>query len=158
MPRPTPRILDRSLDFLAGDVHIASEARSRALGLVAAQEIEQQIRVPLSGEAGSGWGFADRWVGFEWPFIYAPASRGPNPFSKPHFNYGIEHLSGQSVLVIIHASVIRWKTTSNGLTVGAQIRYAASAPTFEGTAVTYSAVAHLTFQGWAAETEEGEGA
>lgn len=155
MPRPTGG-LERAIADMTIGVEQHRQTRHKQLRYTAGKEIEQQIRVPLAGEASNGWGFADQGVGFLLPFIWLPAQRAA-PFKTPHFSYGIEHQAGTKELVIIHASVIKWRIDSSSRVTGAKIRYASSAPMMaEGVMTEFSATAHLTFQGWACEGEEGE--
>lgn len=148
--------LERALADITIGVAQSRERRGKKLDYTAGHEMEQQIRMPIAGEAGNGWGHTDHGVGFKFPFVWLPAQRGA-PFRTPHFSYGIEHQGGTVQLVLIHASVLRWNINSSSRVLGARIRYAASAPMLEGeSAVPFTAIAHLTFQGWAAPSEEGE--
>jgi hypothetical protein len=149
--------LERAIADMTIGVQRHRDARRKQLSYTAGTEMEQQIRVPLAGEAENGWGYFDKGVGFKFPFIWLPGQRGA-PFKTPQFSYGIEHLSGTNQLVLIHASIIKWNIDSSSRVTGAKVRYAASAPMLgEGEHSTnFSAVAHLTFQGWACSTEEGE--
>lgn len=148
--------LERALVGMTIGVEQHRQKRHKQLHYTAGREMEQQMRVPLSGTVGNGWGFIDRGVGFLLPFIWLPAQR-PVPFKTPHFSFGIEHEAGINVLVLIHAAVIHWNIDKSSRVRGAKIRYASSAPMLaEGETKNFSATAHLTFQGWACETEEGE--
>lgn len=155
MPKSTGG-LERAIADMTIGVELHRQKREKQLKHTSGKEMEQQIRVPVAGEASNGWGFSDRGVGFLLPFIWLPAQRGA-PFKTPHFSYGIEHLSGTGELVIINAAVVKWKIDQSSRVTGARIRYASSAPMMaEGEMAEFSAVAHLTFQGFACETEEGE--
>lgn len=153
MPRGAGQ-LERVLDGLTVGLLTDQRARESQLSHAAGSEVEQQVRVMLQGEADTGWGAADRDVRWPLSFIWAPAQRDA-PFRTPHFSYGIEMRTGTQELIIVHAHVLRWITNDSSLVEGATIRFAASAPSAVA-AVKFSAVAHLTFQGYAAETEEGE--
>jgi len=153
MPRPQGQLERALVDLTIGEEHGQRE-RQRIDEGVGLHEIEQQVRVPVSGTAGNGWSFADKGVGFQLPFEYAPVQRGA-PFRTPHFSYGIEHVVAGSQLVLIHASVLRWNVDPSMRVLGAGIRFAVSAPTAEGETVPFSAEAHLTFQGFAGEIESG---
>lgn len=144
--------LDRSIDALTAGLLGGQAARKRQLAYSAAREVEQQVRVPLSGEAGSGWGTTDKTVGFVLPFVYAPDQRGV-PFETPHFSYGVEMGVGTIVPIVIHAHVLHWIQNDSSWITGARMRFMAQAAGEE--VIKFSAMAHLTFQGWAAESEEG---
>lgn len=150
--------LDRTLDTLTLGLIGGKDDHDKQLAFSAAGEMEQQVRVALSGEAANGWGFVDTPVAWEFPFLAAPAQRSA-PYGTPHFSYGIELRSGTQELVVIHAHVVSWKIDPSSWVTGAIVRFASSAPMLEEKAtVNYSAIAHLTFQGFACESEEGEGA
>lgn len=153
MPRATGQ-LDRVLSGLT--VGLLTDQRDRHIQLAhsAGEEVEQQVRVLVQGEVGGGWNHTDRDVYWTLPFIWAPAQREV-PYRTPHFSYGVEMRSGTEQLVIVDAHVLSWLTNNSSLVEGARIRFAASAPNTTA-AFKFSAVAHLTFQGYAAETEEGE--
>jgi hypothetical protein len=136
-------------------VQQSRDQREKQLSYTAGTEMEQQIRVPITGKAENGWGYFDKGVGFKFPFVWLPVQRGA-PFKTPQFSYGIEHTSGTTQLVIIHASVLKWNINRSSRVEGAKIRFAASAPMLpEEHSTNFSAIAHLTFQGWAAP-QEGE--
>lgn len=151
MPRPLGQ-LDRALDALTTGLLGGKIKRDRQLSYSAMREVEQQVRVPLSGEAGSGWGSIDKTVGFLFPFIYAPDQRGV-PWKTPHFSYGVEMGVGTNVPIVVHAHVLHWIENNSSWITGARVRFMAQAAIEE--VVKFSALAHLTFQGWAAEYEEG---
>jgi hypothetical protein len=147
--------LERALVDITIGATQSRQQREKKLSHTAGTEMEQQVRVPLAGKAENGWGYFDQGVGFKFPFVWLPVQRGA-PFRTPHFSYGIEHKSGTNQLVLIHASVIRWNIDSSSRVHGAKIRFAASAPMLgEGQSNDFSAIAHLTFQGWACQ-QEGE--
>lgn len=155
MARPIGQI-DRTLDALTIGVVKDKEARDRQLSYSAGTEMEQQVRVPLSGKVANGWGFVDDDVAWSLPFIWAPGQRNAN-FKTPHFNYGIVLEVQTEELIVIHAQVVRWVINDSSWVVGATVRFASSAPQLaEGEELDYAATAHLTFQGLGAETEEGE--
>lgn len=153
MPRATGQV-ERVLDSLTVGLLTDKAARDRQLEHSAAREVEQQVRCGIQGELGNGWSHVDRDVYWTLPFIWAPAQREA-PYKTPHFSYGIEMRTGTQALVVVHAHVLKWIVNNSSLVEGATIRFAASAPT-SSSALAFSAVAHLTFQGYAAETEEGE--
>jgi hypothetical protein len=155
MSRPTGQ-LERAIADLTIGVHREKDERHRKLHAIGGKEMTQQFRVPLAGTAGNGWGFVDGPIGFKLPFLWLPAQRGA-PFKTPHFSFGWEQTSGTNELVLVHAHVIKWNIDSSSRVVGARVRYSTSAPMVaEAQVVNYSGIVHLTFQGWAGETEEGE--
>jgi hypothetical protein len=147
--------LERGLVGLTIDIHREKDQRTRKLDEVAGHEIEQQIRAPISGTAGTDWTFIDRGYGFLYPFVWRPMQRGA-PFKTPHFSYGIEHVTGSDELVLVQAAIVKWNINTSSLVVGARVRFSAQAPNASLVPASFSAVVHLTFQGWAGETEEGE--
>ena len=92
---------------------------------------------------------------FEYPFLYAPAQRLV-PFDRPHFTKGFELTSGAATLVHLDAQVLSWDINESNWTIGAKIRLYAVAPLMDTTPVAFSAIAHLTFQGYAAYAEGEE--
>lgn len=149
MPRPRGQV-DRTLDSLGAGLLLGKHKRDHQLGYSRLREVEQQVRVPLEGEASNEWGYADKEVNWELPFVGAPAQRDA-PFTTPHFSYGVELGAGSGSLIVIHASIVKWNTNIQGYIIGAVTRFMASAPGGEG--VAYTAVMHLSFQGYAAEFE-----
>lgn len=146
--------LERSLAALTIGVHQGARQRRRDLYDTRIGEYEQQVHVPLSGEATADWGYADQAVAWEMPFLYAPLQRRV-PFPTPHFTYGIEMTSGQSALVLIAAHVIDWTVTDQQWYVGATVRFAACAP-LATDPQPYAAIAHLSFEGYATSAEIDE--
>lgn len=155
MSRPVGT-LDRTLEDLTIGFHRHVEHSKRQKSFTAPHEVEQQVRVEVAGEAGNAWGFTDRLVNWKLPFFYAPAQRDP-PFETPHFSYGFEHNVQTGELIVAQASILRWIKNKSSWIVGAEVRFAVQAPNLTGTsAIPYSLTSHLTFQGWAAEAEQGE--
>lgn len=146
--------LDRALGSMTIDLLQNRDFRKRTLYDTRTGEYEQQVHVPFSGAAGSLWGFADQAVNWEMPFVYAPAQRRV-PFETPHFTYGIELLNPGSSLVHFGAHVVAWNITDAGWYIGATVRLCVVSP--DATVqVPYSAIAHLSFQGYAAYAEGDE--
>jgi hypothetical protein len=155
MSRPVGS-LDRTLEGLTIGFHKHVEHSKRQRSFTAPHEVEQQVRVEVAGEAGNAWGFVDKIVNFKLPFFYAPGERDP-PFATPHFSYGFEHGVQTQELIVAQASVVEWIKNKSSWIVGAKVRFAVVAPNLTGeTAIPYSLTAHLTFEGWAAESEMGE--
>lgn len=153
MPRGVGQV-ERVLEGLTVGLLTDKAARDRQLGHSAGREVEQQVRCGVQGELGNGWSHVDRDIYWTLPFVWAPAQRDA-PYKTPHFSYGIEMRTGTTELVIVQAHILKWIVNDSSLVEGATIRFAASAPN-STSAHTFAAVAHLTFQGYAAETEEGE--
>lgn len=150
--------LERTLVELTVGVHQGAAQRKRALADTHFGPCLQPARVPLSGSAAAASAFTDAAVQWEDPFVYPPP-QSRWPFHIPHFGYGIEMTAGQGELVVIHAHVIGWTVTEEQWYVGATVRFAISAPAADPTAtaaVPYSAIAHLSFTGYAAPAEADE--
>lgn len=154
--RPTGQ-LEKSLAALTIAIDQGHRERATALEDSHTGEHFQQVRVDLSGNATAVWGFSDTDVAFALPFLYAPSQRAV-PFKLPHFTHGIEFKVTPESFVLLNAQVVGWHETEEGWIVGAKVRFAVCAPNFQagGAAITFSATAHLTFQGYAtyAESEE----
>jgi hypothetical protein len=153
MGRPAGQ-LERSLAALTIGIQHGTAQRKRALKDTVTGEYEQQVHVPLDGSANTGWAFTDAAVQWEMPFLYAPLQRRV-PFPAPHFTYGIEMTAGKGELVVIHAHLVGWTITDAQWYVGATVRFAVCAPNALA-ASPFSAVGHLSFEGYAtmAETDE----
>lgn len=144
--------LERSLVRLAIGSHQALVDRHNALVSSLSGEYDQQVQIAASGAASSGWGFTDTPVSWEHPFIYAPLQRN-QPFLTPHVSHHFEFTSTLSALVLAHVHVLSWNQNDQGWFIGAKVRVAVCAPDVT-TPVAYQAVVHLTFQGFAAPTDE----
>lgn len=144
--------LEKSLAALTIGVHQSAQERHRALIDAHAGEYEQQVHVPLAGQAGLGWNFTDKVVNWELPFVYAPTQRRV-PFATPHFTHGIEFIEAPNDLVLITAHVVKWSISEEGWYTGATVRFACNGP---NSPIKYSAIAHLSFQGYASPAEGDE--
>jgi hypothetical protein len=153
MSRPKGQ-LQRSLAALTIGVAQGAQQRKRTLADGYTGEYEQQVHVPISGYGAPAYVFADVAVNWELPFVYAPMQRRV-PFTTPHFTYGIEMVGSSGGLVIITAHVEAWTTDASSNFTGATVRLAATAPIAEAV-FPYSAVAHLSFQGYATYAEGAE--
>ena len=153
MARPAGQ-LERSLAALTIGVHQGAAQRVKALSDTVTGPYKQVVHVQLTGSATATWGFLDRDVQWELPFLYAPL-QWRVPFRTPHFEPGIEMTAGQGELMVIHAHVIGWTVTESQWYVGATIRFAVAAPN-AATPTPFAAIAHLGFIGWGtmAETDE----
>jgi hypothetical protein len=156
MSRPAPGQLEQSLSALTIGVVQGKEWRERVLSDTHSGEWHQQVQLQFSGSAGNQWGFVDHDVYFEYPFLYAPSQRLV-PFDRPHFSKGFENLTPSSTnLVHLDAQVVNWITNDSNWIIGATIRLYAVGPNNDVTAEPFSAIAHLTFQGYAAYAEGEE--
>lgn len=175
MGRPIGQ-LEKSLASLTIAIKRGADERHAALADGYTGEHVQQIHVDLSGVAASDWGFADKDVNFLMPFVYAPAQRQV-PFEVPHFTYGIEFKVPPAGIVAITAHVLSWRQTPEGWITGAKVRFIAMAPGSQpvantvtkpregapiragatsGGGVSFTATAHLSFEGYATYAEGEE--
>lgn len=151
MSRPAGQ-LERSLAALTISVAHGSRQRQKALDDSRTSEYEQQIRIPLSGQAGVEWVSTEKQFTWEQPFLYAPLQRKV-PFSTPQFTSGIE-FSSKNGLVVVHAHLVAWTITEENWVIGATIEFAAGAPNAApDTVVSWSAIAHLSFEGYSTYAE-----
>lgn len=155
MSRPGGQ-LERSLAELTIGVAQGQARRQLALDDSATGEYEQQVRLPFSGHAASGWGFSELTVRFELPFLYAPLQRRV-PFETPHYRKGLEIIESKGHPLLLDVVVIGWETSDEGWCTGARVRLAVCAPgQVPPDLVPYKAVAHLSFQGYATYAEGDE--
>jgi hypothetical protein len=155
MSRPKPGQLERSLSALTIGFAQGQKLRADILTDTHSGEWHQQVQLQFSGSAGNQWGYVDHNIYFEYPFLYAPSQRLV-PFDRPHFSKGFENLTPGTSLVHLDAQVIEWTTNDSNWIIGATIRLYAVAPANDVTAEPFSAIAHLTFQGYAAYAEGDE--
>lgn len=151
MARPHGQ-LERSLHKLTVGTQLDMRARERALAAGRSGEYDQQVRVAISGEATERWGYTDIPVTWEHPFIYSPLQR-KLPFEAPHYVCGVEFAKPPAALVIVVPHLIDWLQSDASWYIGAKLRVAVSAPG-QTEPVAYSAVLHLTFEGYAFPTDE----
>lgn len=129
----------------------ARDARDAEMGL---SEIMQQYQVRFSGVSDSAWGFAPVTLTFDFPFFYAPGQRDSD-FDRPHFWYGAETTgadgTGAGIAIAFSAVVSAWvEEPKNGAIVGATVQIGVC-----GTVqAAYEGIAHLTFQGFSALSED----
>lgn len=142
------------LGFHIGEQVKAKKAEGAASRL---RETDQQFQVPVSGEAGTAPTWEQIKVTFDEEIFFAPAQRD-NPLEEPHFTFGSSMQS--EVPVILHATVQRWIQDSAGNFTGAVVNIGSSGATGDAP-IPFSAIVHLTFQGFSAPnypvTGEGEG-
>lgn len=155
MSRPGPGQLERSLSALTIGVVQGQKFRERGLSDTYTGEWDQQVQVEFTGTAGSQWGWTDTDITFEYPFLYAPAQRLV-PFDRPHFSKGFELLGASITLVHLDAQIVAWNINDNNWTIGATVRLYVVAPLADVEPLAFSAIAHLTFQGYAAYAEGAE--
>lgn len=153
MGRPLGQ-LERSLAALTIGVAQGRERRARSLADAFTGEWEQQLRLDLSGQAAGGWGWGDRRVTFDIPFLYAPLQR-TIPFETPQFTYGVEMTQTTDTLVLVHAHLLKWTINRQGWITGATLRFGVQAPAATAP-MPFSATVHLTFQGFGTTAEQEE--
>jgi hypothetical protein len=129
--------------------------RQRILSDTHTGEYEQQVQLKFSGTAGNEWGYVDADIYFQNPFLYAPAQRMV-PFDRPHFSKGFELLNAGPTLVHLDAQVTDWHINESSFIVGAKVRIYATAPSMTTAPQPFSAIAHLTFQGFSTYAEGDE--
>lgn len=154
MTRPLGQ-LDRALAALTIGVHQDAKRRHRTLMDGYTGEFEQQFQVAISGTAGNTWGYVDQQFTWEYPFLYAPLQRRVD-LPTPMFRSGIEFTNPPPQVILLHAHLIDWAYSPESWIIGATVRFAVCAPTVTTTAVPYSAIAHLAFQGYASLPEGAE--
>jgi hypothetical protein len=135
--------LERIVTDLTIGVHRGLQERERALESSRSGPYEQSVQVPINGQASSGWGYVDKAVTWEHPFVYSPA-QSRLPFATPHVSHHIEFTRVLSDLVIAHAHVTSWIQDVRGGFIGARVRVASCAPNTTGT-VPYAGILHLKF-------------
>jgi hypothetical protein len=149
-------LLAASLSNLTIGVAESIKGRKASLRDTFTGEWEQQVHVPLTGVAQNTWGYADAKVVFDIPLMDAQSQRMV-PFTTPHFTHGIELKQTGPTLLLINAHVLKWTVNEYGWTCGATIRFSVQAPLLTGTNTSaYSAIAHLSFQGYGCIPEEDE--
>lgn len=146
MPTPSHR-LHRAMEGVTLGVVKSTRAREQRDLEMGLAEIMQQFRVSFSGTVGTAWGFAATVVHFDFPFYYAPGQRDPD-FDRPQFWYGAETDLHMAVSVVVRG----WELDpENDAVVGAGIAIGVCGAIAD---VPYTGVAHLTFQGFSALTED----
>lgn len=152
--RPQTGQLERSLEALTIGVHQGARRRSRVLADTHTGEYDQMVQLNVTGLAGNEWAYDDQPVTWELPFLYAPAQRRV-PFDRPHFKPGFEVLQPTDVLIHLGAQVVGWNINDSGFFIGATVRVYIVAPLVTEQ-VSFGAIAHLTFQGYATYAEGSE--
>jgi hypothetical protein len=150
--RPRPGQLERTLsDITLGVERVRRRSHQQAKDS-GGNEAQQQIRIPISGTVASGWGFVVTQVGFLYPFLWLPVQRQA-PFETPHFSYGFD-FEGYGGL-IGHAGIKKWNIDDSMNVLGATVEIGVTSPNTTKTEEPFRATVHLTFQGYAADYEEG---
>lgn len=144
-------VLARSLEDITIGVATSLRQREHNLKDTHTGEWEQQIHLPISGNAIAAWGYGDFPVQFEMPMLAARSQR-MSDFDKPHFTHGVEMTNSQN-LVLFAVHVLAWTINDSGWTVGAMIRIGVSAPLGN---TPYAANVHLSFQGYGGLAEGDE--
>lgn len=156
MARPVGS-MERSL--AAVTIGMARDQKSRRLALADTHqgEWEQQIHLPISGQATNVVAHVDCDVSWELPFLYAPQQRQV-PFEVPHFTKGFEQTVQTAALIRYDAYVTQWAKNDQGWITGAVVRIIVDAPNVPavGPAIPYQATAHLSFEGYATMPEGDE--
>jgi hypothetical protein len=144
--------LQRSLSALTIGVVKGQEARRDALAPMKLGEMVQHQKLEISGRIGSSPVTTIQTVEWPYPFVYAPAQTDSD-FEKPHFNYGIEFDHVPSSVPHIMVAVIDWLDDDDGFSTGAKLAVTAFIP---GAAKKrqLNAIAHLTFWGFGAPSED----
>lgn len=135
-------------------VHMGNRERQQSLRDTHSGEYEQQVHVPLTGQAVAAWASVDKQINWQMPFLYAPMQRLV-PFEVPHFTYGIVFSIPPPQLVLLDAHVVSWTIVEEGWITGATMRFGVSAPG-AASPVPYGATANLSFQGYCTLAEGDE--
>lgn len=154
--RPSTGQLERALTKLTVGVVQGQELKAQLGADQYTGEADQQIELQFSGKAGNQYASTDKKVPFQYPFLHAPQQREV-PFAQPHFvGATFELLTPTASLVVMGAQLIGWGLNKSNWTIGAELRLYAVAPLVDdSTLVPFSALAHLTFEGYLAHAEGG---
>lgn len=137
----------RSLQSLSIGMARAMQERDRRQEEIAAGETEQQYKVAVSGTAGpDAMDWQEGAIKFD-DLFYPAQDRRDSTFATPLFTYGVEMQSPTPV--ILSVVVTGWLTDVDGTVSGVRLAFGAHVIGVVDD-VKFSAVAHLSFQGWAA--------
>lgn len=160
---PSPRAperhhaLQRSLTKLTIGVAQDFDKRRRRSAELGLRELEEQIQIPISGQAVQGITWAKARVGFANTFFEAPSQRDSN-FIRPHFTYGVsidpEDDKAAPVPVIV-SCMFEFTIDDKGATVGGWLHIGVHSPTPE--IRRFQGVLNLRFQGFGASSDTGVG-
>lgn len=144
--------LGRSLAALTLGAAQAQAERETALATLDASDMSQVVQLQANGKAGVTPIWIERQVALPYPFVHQiDPTRADSGLSTPHFATGIELLTDGHVL--IDAQVRAWIHDERDWITAAKVRVSAWAPQ-AAKPVTFSAVVHLTFSGYAAPSED----
>jgi hypothetical protein len=148
MPHPL-HALDRAMGELTLGVVKSTRKRDQRDWEMGFKELQQQFQIKINGQASEAWGFAQTTIVFDYPFFYAPAQRDSD-LDRPQFWFGAELYDFPGAA---SAVVTAWEIDpTHGAVVGATVSIGvASQP---GVDAPYEGVIHLTFQGFAALSED----
>jgi hypothetical protein len=154
--RPATGQLERALTRLTVGLVQAQELKAQLGADQYTGEADAQIQLQFSGKAGNAYASTDKKVPFQYPFLHAPQQREV-PFDQPHFvGATFELLNATASLVVLGVQLIGWGLNKSNWTIGAELRLYAFAPLVDAsTLVPFSALAHLTFEGYLAHVEGG---
>lgn len=146
--------LHSGLAALTADAIEAQAARAHEEYILEGGEMIQRIQAPIAGRVGAQAVWTEIDVHWPYPFLNRTMqSQIESAQANPHFNYGVEMQSAAHVAIDVQ--VREWYADDSDFVLGAKVRVAAWAP---GAAkmVRYQAVAHLTFMGYAAASEDDD--
>jgi hypothetical protein len=167
--------ISRALGHIAFSIDKAVEEHKVERDALKLAEVEQQIQVALSGEAGTCPAWQEIDVFFAETFVPAASRSGQrdNPYEEPQFTWGFRWLSG--VIPVVACAVTEWITTDDELIQGARLAVGAFNPcatattdpgdtitTFAATDTTtdsnrFAGSLHLSFQGFAVPVDDDDG-
>lgn len=141
----TTHRIQRSIEALTIGAHRAVKARDEQQELLKGQEIEQQYKVDLVGNAGVRGVYEVIEITFDEEF-WPATDRRDSTFEEPHFTYGFEMQSADPV--ILTASIKSWHRGKEGVVTGADVWIGSVAPGVK-TVVKFKGKLHVRFQGYA---------
>lgn len=106
-------------------------------------EIEQQLHVAITGEAGANIAWANLDVTFDVEFLDAVEQRYSN-LTEPLFTYGASMTTADPV--VVSACLLLWATDDRGVITGATVAIGVHSP--GPTTFAYTGKAHLKFEGF----------
>lgn len=137
----------RSLQALTLGMASSMGERQRQQDEIASGETEQQYKVAVTGTAGpDAMDWQEGAIQFD-DLFYPAQDRRDSSFETPLFTYGVEMQSPTPV--ILSVVVIGWLTDPDGTVSGVRLAFGAHVVGAVDD-VKFDAVAHLSFQGWAA--------
>lgn len=147
-------LMSSALGQITSEMLEQQRGRDRDQIPVEPTEMAQQVHVPLTGKAGPKVVITEQDVRWSYPFLMNVAQRQmDSTLTTPHFTPGFELRSAGHV--ILGAYIRSWTEDEAKLIIGARVRFSAWAPGAPKL-VSYDAVAHLTFMGFAAPAEDDD--